>query len=763
MADKISKIVLQYGVEGDKQTQDSLLKGAQAIEQFKAAAGDSKGVTALNAAFEAQRQRIGDARAELEKYKEDLETTTGDTDKATEATDGLAKATDRARDARGRFVAAGSGVGGGVDGADIGGEDLGGVGGGGSFASAQGLRRAGGAASQLGLTEIGRGLSIAGGVAQLDKFKASLSDLNPEVIAVGGGIAALTIAFDLYNKEQERTKALVLAEIDARQKALELLRIGSQQEIQVRINQLAAEKETLEKNAADAKNILAKGQQDIAASLGLQALGLEQVAAATGHATGAYQAAYDAANKSTDALDKNNTELDILTKNSGLAAQGINDIAQAAQNAAFIAGQITNQNSADLESYKAANFGTSKALQDRIRELQLELAVTGNSIAAGNDKVKQLGAETEAGKEASKSVAALITSYNATGTTLEALSKSFVAADIAAREAAANVVEANKDAADAVIKYNGEMTKNDEDAKKAQADIQQKYNDALVKAADANATAIENAYNKLQDTAAKLSTDFGRNNEAANRKAQETALTAQIHFQQDEAKAARDHANELLKIQQDEQNKEQDLIANRDFAGLFRARRDVTTQIQQSNTQYQQQEADRQAAFAQQNADAARQYAFEANERKIKYDLANQDAQAQYNKDLAAANAAEIKANAAAIKARDTQLKIEADKYKAQYDLLNRGIQNELLLYKAGQTARQQIIANEQAALNQSVALLAGTFRAALQFPGGNTTNNSGGNTTNSNNTITLNGGGPATPSQGIRAQVYSVLNEIIK
>lgn len=732
MADHISKIVAKYEVVGQpaiigslnavdtaanaaKESFEKLNEAQQAADKANGDLGLSK-VEQLNAAFDEQQQHLKELQAEQEAYNKDLDETLKTTQDITDQQEES--------------------------------------GGGGSFASANGLRRAGGAASQLGLTEAGRGLSIAGDVAQLDKFKASLSSLNPEIIAVGGGIAGLTIVFDLYNKEQERTKALVSAEIDARQKALDLLRTGSQQEIQIRIDQLGAEKDTLEKNAADAKNILAQGQRDLAAQYGLQALGLEEVAASTGHATGAYQAAYDAAHKSADALDKNNTELDLLTANTGLAARSEAELAQARLNAAYITTDITNRVSAAQEAYNLELTGTSDQLAKRKNDLQNFITIDESAITEARNRLATEKLSIEEQNALNSSIGDLTKQSNAYKTTLNFLNDAYVSSTIAAREAADTIKESNKDAADAVIKYNGDMTKNDEDAKKAQADIQDKYNEALVKAADANAKAVEAAFSKLQDTAGKLTTDFGRTNEAANRKAQEDALTNQIHFQQDEAKAARNHANDLLKIKQDEQNKEQDLISSRNFSGLFQARRDVTDKITASNQQYQQEEQDRQTAFAQKNADDARQYLFEAGERKRKYEDANKDAEAQYRKDLTNAANALTAANRQAEKARNDSLRIEADKYRAQYDLLNKNIQAELQLYKQGQTNRLQVVANEQAALTQAAGLLAGTFRAALQFPSGNQINNNGGNTVN--NAFNLSGAGVTVQ------QIASVVSQVI-
>jgi len=326
-------------------------------------------------------------------------------------------------------------------------------------------------------------------------------------------------------------------------------------------------------------------------------------------------------------------------------------------------------------------------------------------------------------------------------------------------DAKAKLEKNNTEIGNLILGYNEDRAKADDAAYKELADIQQKYNNSLVKAAQDAADAAEKALQKLNDQAEKLATNLQRDNESAQRKAQDDALKAAIKFQEQEAKAARDHANTLLKIQQDAANREQDLIASRDFAGLFKSRRDTATQIQQLNQQYTQEQAERLLAFQQAQADRAQDYANQARERQIKYQQALEDARKQYNKELTAANVAYIAAQSAAVRARDTQLQIAQSEYDAKINLLNSHIQRSLQLYAQGLSAEEQLRQAQTAALLQQAGLLNGNFAApAVNFGGTGVSNSTSSNSTSLNNTFNIRGSNPS----NIANEVLRVISGLI-
>lgn len=406
---------------------------------------------------------------------------------------------------------------------------------------------------------------------------------------------------------------------------------------------------------------------------------------------------------------------------------------------------IAEGSAKDLEAKK-------KSVEAEKEKATIELGILGAQLAAAKDgSAEQIAFQAK--------ILELTRAFNDADDQLQALNGSVVTLGVTLNDAKAKIEKNNTEIGNLIIGYNEDRAKADDAAYKELADIQQKYNDSLVKAAQDAADAAEKALQKLNDQAEKLATNLQRDNESAQRKAQDDALKAAIKFQEAEAKAARDHANTLLKIQQDAANREQDLIASRDFAGLFRSRRDTATQIQQLNQQYTQEQAERLLAFQQAQADRANDYANQARERQIKYQQALEDARKQYNKELTAANVAYIAAQSAAVRARDTQLQIAQSKYDAEINLLNAHIQRSLQLYAQGLSAEEQLRQAQTAALLQQAGLANGNFAApAVNFGGAGVSNSTSSNSTLLNNTFNIRGSNPS----NIANEVLRVISGLI-
>lgn len=145
--------------------------------------------------------------------------------------------------------------------------------------------------------------------------------------------------------------------------------------------------------------------------------------------------------------------------------------------------------------------------------------------------------------------------------------------------------------------YTEENTRIWEEHWQARANAEQQYADELVKIAEDAAQAAADALTELEDTQSELSTDLQRE--------QQQAL---IDDQREEVRLATEHARTMQRIRQQSARQEADLIARRDFAGLFRLRRNTREQLQDEQTAYSQRVDDAQLANEQEREDRLRHY-----------------------------------------------------------------------------------------------------------------------------------------------------------
>jgi len=251
--------------------------------------------------------------------------------------------------------------------------------------------------------------------------------------------------------------------------------------------------------------------------------------------------------------------------------------------------------------------------------------------------------------------------------------------------------EATKSRADSISawkKYSDDLIKINADEVQQLAALEQRYADTRIQLAKQAATAAENALAKLVEQRANLALSLSRAGADAEAQRQQDNLDSQIKFARDEARAARDHANELLDIRARAAADEEDLIAKRDFTGLLRSRKATSAAIDQSNKQYAQQRADRLEAFQQEADDRNRQFAFEAGQRLIKYQRDLQDAATQYQKERTAAEQNRRKALAEAFASYSRDQQLLRNKYQAERDARQQSITSELQQIQAGNAAK---------------------------------------------------------------------------
>lgn len=544
----------------------------------------------------------------------------------------------------------------------------------------------------IGTDAVANIVRVGGAIGELSE-KAGLS--GTQLTAASVGAAGLAAALVLVVARFNAVKQAAMADVDARAAAVRILASNNKEEIQSRINVLSEQRRINGEIARDANDQLAAYRQRIALEKGIVGAAITEIDAAAGIGAGELAAMKDAATKANAELNKTGVELDLLQGVSGLTAKTTAELAAEEEHLkavregqkSFIS-DLLNDLNAENDARKAIASSSSKQLQDRLKEISDE-------IIANSEYVDKLRERALADKAAGEENQTLIDEINrvaaatdALSATYQALSEDSVAAAIKAREAKDEQKQIRDDSIGATKKYNDDIARIEEQNFNARAAIEARYQDTLIAIAERAAEAAANALEKLKDTRDKLGRSLSDAGQDATAKAQFDALERQISFQEDEAKAARDHAADLLKIRKEANDQEQDLIAARDFSGLFRARRDTTRRINDANSDYARERAERLIAFQQRNEEQARQFAFEAQQRQIKYKRDLDAAEAQYKKELAANDIAFRKANQRAEQARRDDLATQDRKYRDELTMRYNAIRVELNMIAQGNAGK---------------------------------------------------------------------------
>lgn len=259
----------------------------------------------------------------------------------------------------------------------------------------------------------------------------------------------------------------------------------------------------------------------------------------------------------------------------------------------------------------------------------------------------------------------------------------------------------------AVLRYEDDVARIEEDAYKQRASVQQRYNDDLVNIAKRAADDAATALARLQERRAGLLIAAQQAERDAQNRAAQQRLDAQINYQRDEAKAASDHAQRLQDIQRNAQRREQDLILSRDFAGLFRSRRDTGFALEDANREAQQASGERAAQFRQQQADAAAAFEQDRQQRAAKFAQDLADAAVQYAKERALAEQKRAEAIALAVQERDAALQAARDAAIAAQNARKAAFQQELADIADFGRRKAEV---ERAALERGLQLIGATI-----------------------------------------------------
>jgi len=362
-----------------------------------------------------------------------------------------------------------------------------------------------------------------------------------------------------------------------------------------------------------------------------------------------------------------------------------------------------------------------KNVQDQIDQL----SALPNRTDEVTLKLQQLGTQMDALKQESAGLSAALNNLPAE-----------------LKKAADEEAKIRKAMADTTKKYLDDTKKLEDNKNQALYESTKKYNDTLVNLAAQSAKAAEDSLRKLQEKRADLATTFGNTETDAVKKAQYKQLDDLEKYQQTEAKAARDHANDLVKIQRDQADKELDAVTNRDFKALYELQRNKQKELDAANETYNQAKADRAEAFAQQQNDAAEQFKREEEQRQVNYKRQLDQAQVAYNREVAQAQRNYNDAYQKAYTSYVNEQNILNAKYIAQQNQLNQSVTAQLQLQAQGDAAKLKLEADYYA---RSQQLIKGIYSNGGSTAAGGV--GSGGRAT----ATALATGGTATPGNDYR------------
>ncbi len=540
------------------------------------------------------------------------------------------------------------------------------------------------------------------GTDAISKIIGLMGSLSPVALGAGVAVAGFSLAIVALQANATKAKDAALADLDARQRALQLLSAGNKAEVQERIKALQEQKAANLQAVNDAASIQHQLQQGIYETYGIVGFGITQINAALGTGAGelsATAADLEAANKT---FNETSTELAILE-------QGVNGLGDAAAAATLELARANNaialdtaRINAQIEASNLAANATEKQVQDRLDALTRE-----NEVLSANLPIMKANLDAAtAGSDAFKAYESQVQSTEARmreiSTTLMTLAGDTLAA-AKANDLAAEAEKKRVDSIKAVESYNTDISRINEQAAQKEADLATKYADKLV---DIAAKAVEDAeklLTQLETKLADLATDVGRDLDKDTRKANFDALQDQIEFQRDEVAETKKHYQDIERIRRQARAAEFEQGLDRDFAGLARSRRSTAEQINEQAIQFNENRQARLDEFAAKRADDAAEFAFERQERLLQYEQDVADARAQYIRERLQLADAKNKQLAQAKAAYDKELALAQSKYRAELTARDSAIRTELQMIAGGNNAKLQL---EQQYYQQSINIL---------------------------------------------------------
>lgn len=644
----------------------------------------------------------------------------------------------------------------------------------------EGLRRTGGALSQLGLAEAGGAVQRLGDVGQIGKEFGQITEaLGPLSILLpiaAGGIIGFQLGLKVLDAELTDGKkaldaasaqvtayyaALAKGTTDALQKQLADL----EEQKKLDDAELGQRKEAKDKAfkseqnqfGGDARARVLTGLGDLEGAFKSNDDRIKELEGSTVSAAGKIEALKDAL-KSTE-VAVNDAELAFK------AEQAVQ--LQAAKDNAAIDRQIVTDSKL-----------TSDQMKQRVKDLQQETGIL-EAQAASIESLSKTDADAKKEFDALQKQIAITKGevYNLTQNLIpakknleafnDAIAKiakgasDFIKGGIATAERlAGEIADRDQRVVDVQKKYEDDVKAAEQKGLEERAAIQKKYNDKLVEiarnAADEAAASLE----KLQQAQADNATSLGRDEAKSVREANDQLLNDRIKAQQDEARATRQHYQELDQIRKDAYAREFDFLSTRNFLGLYSSRLQTTRDIERSNTSFGNSQNESRISQEQTQQDQARAFDAQRRERLIAYQQQNADAKLAYNRELADQQRKEVEARALALKSANDDKRDLAKKLSDETRLRNAAYTNDLILtgkYGAAYVAAHDKINN--AILDRANALLTRMGQAPVYQSSSSTSKTANVSVTNN-----INGAGNSQQTgQDIAQQVISIAQRIFK
>jgi len=607
-----------------------------------------------------------------------------------------------------------------------------------------GARRTGAFLTRIGLPEIGQPLQIVGGLQSVDKTiesiglsatkltetggaaTAVISELGGDlgVVTVAGGLAVaaisgIVLAAAAFKSELDKgSEGLgnAVTYVDDYYKAIEK---GTTDSINLQLKELQGqqiinqEKEkTLQASydAAHPKPNLTNGQDvDFGAAL---------TSVFSDLSGGGKQLNKDLEDTKT-AVKENDIQQQALKAALGDSAIAANDAAAAEAKL-----QAARDKSAEssiqtaVKDQQLVSSGSSKAIEDRIAAINAERSAIYDQLSAhkvSEEEAKKLTARFTELSDEQKDLTSNILPL------VQAREKETAAEKDALKVAQDKLAADKKQQADSVAafdKYTTAVQSAEDSAATARINANQKLQDALVNAAqkavdDAN-KALEQLTQKRQDNLTSLDRDLSKEDRAAA----DQRLNDQIKEQRQEASDLQTHLDNLKQIRDRDASRERDDLLNRNFRDLFALKEQKTQDLNTENDRYSKQEAQRQDAFNQQEQDQSHAQEISRRERLIAYQQANQDAQKQYNIEIAAAQQAKTKAIQVAQQGYNRELQLINTNLIQKEMLLKQDAINQIRLVQQTEDQKTAIFLSKLQQVNQLLGIAEAQNAAPIQHTG---------------------------------------------
>lgn len=564
------------------------------------------------------------------------------------------------------------------------------------------LNRTEGAVSRTGAALRGLGLGGAGdvvsGAGDILQLVGSLGQLGPAAGVAAAGIAGFAIGLKIAEESSKDAKRALDALISTQQQYYQAVETLTTDQVQTEIAVLERRRKIQQeatKESERALSILEK-QTGISRNVGIAAPG--QLG--------------DGFRQLTGQLDENkkavsDTEILIGRFTGGLKSNAFaaNDAAEAEKRLADerrkgieegiakeiqMRGLLRTATNTQVKEMIAANDDEIDVLQTRLDNLAEQVAGNEELGKAYDDLEVRLKKLKATNKELAESVQPVVEATEKA----KNFFKKLLSGDIIPQEAKTawddlreRVAKATQEAVardKALVqvqsKYEDDVTRIQETGQQRRADIAGQFNDRLVEIAREAAESAGRALRELEQKRDDLGREFVRDDEKAQRDAALRVADIRVEAAREDERAFRDHLRNLEKIRQEAQDREFELIMNRDFAGLFFSRRQTAGQLRDASGSFVSERQERQVGTKDQIDDLRRSIANERNERIIAYNQSLQDAQIAYIRDRQEANRQRIAAIQEAQMARNRDLQSLSQNINAQLQARQRGYREELRL-----------------------------------------------------------------------------------